>query len=425
MQGSQGLIRVQQISMLYLVIWTISPFMEIDMIWRLGALGAMGLWLFCAMSRGLHLERIHILGLAFAVLIVLVNILENQGFGNILRPIQYYMLVLLFIAGHFYRDKWNELFFMVPIILLFLIVYNFKSAFTVMEDPTIARKLVRNDITVYSYLRQGVGGYSLIYPQVVSFPVLVMWIFKSSKQKKLSFVIGLVWLTSYIMFVMFANYSIAITGSLISLLILLFYKGHSVGMAFVVSAGLFISFMLMILYLDSFRNMLLGFFDGTAVAKKINDLVASSESGAAEGSIGDRVTSYQTTINTILTYPVTGGLWWGFGGGHSALGEVFARYGIFGGYIFCKMFYSVPSYYRKNYQYKWIQRVSNANLVVLLFVTLLDAITYAFLGMILIVTPVLYECIIQWDGLKANNEESSETEDENASGVPSALSKTT
>ena len=33
--------------------------------------------------------------------------------------------------------------------------------------------------------------------------------------------------------------------------------------------------------------MLLEFFDGTAVAKKINDPVATSESGAAEGSIND------------------------------------------------------------------------------------------------------------------------------------------
>lgn len=111
MQESKALIRVQQVSMLYLVIWTISPFMEIDMIWRIGALSAYSLWLLCAMSRGLHLERIHMLALAFAVLIVLVNIIEIQGFGNILRPIQYYMLVLLFIAGYFYRDRWKELFF--------------------------------------------------------------------------------------------------------------------------------------------------------------------------------------------------------------------------------------------------------------------------------------------------------------------------
>ena len=425
MQESKALVRVQQISVLYLVIWTISPFMEIDMIWRIGALAAFGLWFLCAMSRGLHLERIHMLALAFVALVVVVNIVENNGFSKILRPIQYYMMVLFFIVGSFYRDKWKELYFIVPIVLVFLIYYNFKSAFAVMEDPTIARLLVRNDEDIYIYLRQGIGGYSLIYPQVVAFPVLVIWIFKSNKQKKLDFVVGIVWLVSYVLFGINANYSIAITGSIISLIILLFYKGHSAGLAFAVSAGLFISLMLMILNVEGFRNMLLEFFDGTAVAKKINDLVATSESGAAEGSINDRVITYQATFNTIFRFPIIGGLWWESGGGHSALADAFAKYGLFGGYVFCKILYSVPNIYKKAFIYKRIHQMANANFVVLLYVTLLDSLTYQFLGMILIITPILYENIIEWDGLTANNEETTKIEKEEVQNVPVTLPKTT
>lgn len=425
MQENKALIRVQQISVLYLVIWTISPFMEIDLIWRIGAFAAFGLWFLCAMSRGLQFERIHLLALGFFALVVIVNIIENNGFSKILRPIQYYVMVLFFIMGHFYRDKWKELYFIIPVVLIFLIYFNFRSAFAVMEDPTIARLLVRNDEEIYDYLRQGIGGYSLIYPQVVSFPVLAVWLFKAIKQKKLLFLIGIMWLVSYVFFVINANYSIAITGSIISLIILLFYKGHSVGLAFAVSAGLFIALMLMILYWDSFRNMLLEFFDGTAVAKKINDLVATSESGAAEGSINDRITAYQGTFSTIFRFPFIGGLWWESGGGHSALGEAFAKYGVFGGYIFCKIIYSVPSRYKKEYIYKRIQQMANANLVVLLYVTLLDSLTYQFLGMILIITPILYENIIEWDGLTANNEETSKIEHEEDKNVPVTLPKTT
>ena len=415
--------RIQQISILYLVIWTISPFMEIDNIWRIGALAAFGLWLLCAMSRGLHLERIHMLALTFMVLVMVVNIIQNSGFGKIMSPISLYMMVLFFIVGHFYRDKWKELYFIVPIILLFLIYFNFKSAFKVMDDPRIARLLVRNDVEIYQYLREGIGGYSLIYPQVVTFPVLVMWIIKSYKLKKLYFLIGLVWIVSYVLFVLNANYSIAITGSLISLIILFFYKGHSAALAFVISAGLFIALMLMILYWESFRNMLLEYFDGTAVAKKINDLVATSESGAAEGSIEDRVIAYQGTIDTIFKYPLIGGLWWDSGNSHSALGVFLAQYGLFGLYVFCKILYSVPVYYKKSFSYRAIQHMANANLVVLLFVTLLDSTPYAFMGMILIVTPILYENIIKWDGLTANNESALKIEKEEIKNVPVTLSK--
>ena len=121
MQESKALVRVQQISVLYLVIWTISPFMEIDMIWRIGAFAAFGLWFLCAMSRGLHLERIHMLAFAFVALVIVVNIIQNNGFNKILAPISLYMMVLLFVVGHFYMTRWKELFFIIPIVLIFLI----------------------------------------------------------------------------------------------------------------------------------------------------------------------------------------------------------------------------------------------------------------------------------------------------------------
>ena len=69
--------------------------------------------------------------------------------------------------------------------------------------------------------------------------------------------------------------------------------------------------------------------------------------------------------------------------------------------------------------------MANANLVVLLYVTLLDSVSYSFLGMILIVTPILYENIIEWDGLTANNEETIKIEKEEVQNVPVNVPKTT
>ena len=69
--------------------------------------------------------------------------------------------------------------------------------------------------------------------------------------------------------------------------------------------------------------------------------------------------------------------------------------------------------------------MANANLVVLLFVTMLDSTPYAFMGMILIITPILYENIIEWDGLTANNESTLKIEKEEVKDVPVTLPKTT
>ena len=131
------LVITQKISVLYLVIWTITPFMEIDLIWRLGALGAALLWLICAMNRGLVLERIHVLAFVFLGLVIICNVLQYNGFNKILTPIRSYMLVLFFIMFYFYKERWKELYFIIPIVLLFLIYFNFRSAFTVMNAVSI------------------------------------------------------------------------------------------------------------------------------------------------------------------------------------------------------------------------------------------------------------------------------------------------
>ena len=61
----------------------------------------------------------------------------------------------------------------------------------------------------------------------------------------------------------------------------------------------------------------------------------------------------------------------------------------------------------------------------LLYVTLLDSVTYSFIGMILIITPILYENIIEWDDLTANNENTLKIEKEEVENVSVTLPKTT
>ena len=77
------------------------------------------------------------------------------------------------------------------------------------------------------------------------------------------------------------------------------------------------------------------------------------------------------------------------------------------------------------YGFKSMQKMANATLVILLFVTLLDSVSYSFLGMVLIITPILYENIIEWDGLTANDENTLKIEKEEVKNVSVTLPKTT
>ena len=186
---------------------------------------------------------------------------------------------------------------------------------------------------------------------------------------------------------------------------LFFYKGKSGIKAFIVAGVLFAAIMLSIVYIDAFREWLLEIFDGTAVAKKINDLVATSETGAVEGSIQDRVKAYANSFRVVAQYPIIGSLWRASGGGgHSGFFDTVAKYGIWGGWFFIKAVYSVPNYYKKKIQNPLVTRMCNASLVCLLIVTILDSVTYSFYCSILFILPILFEDIIRWDGIE--NEDS-------------------
>lgn len=393
---------VQTMAVLYLIVWMTSPPLEIDLIYRLAALACAAVWFVIMFIRDnpVTLEKTHIAALFFMLAVIFIVYIDTGSFSQIIKQISVFMLVICYIMSCFYRNRWEELCGIIPFLLILLCVWNFRTYSVLLEDPTVARLLVRDDATTYEYLRQGVGGYSLIYPQVCICPAIIAWVMKSLNSNRIYSVIGFVWLVSYILLISKAGYSLAIFASVAGAALLLFYKGKSGIKAFFVAFLIFGASMLAILYLEDFRNFLLDIFDGSAVAKKINDLVATSESGAAEGSIQVRVDSYLYSLEVAARYPIIGALWREGTGSHSAVFDNLARYGLWGAAIFCIIVYSVPVYYKNKYDNVYIRSVANATLVTLMIISMLDTFTYSFSCMVLIVLPLLFEDIIKWTGVE-------------------------
>jgi len=396
---------IQSIAVAYLVIWSISPPLEIDLIYRIIAVGALVVWagVWLIRENPVVLDKNQLVSIFFLFTVIGVTFIGNGDFRGILKQIAFFMLVVCFILNSFYKEHWEELRWLVPVVLVLFIIWNYKTVQALIADPTIARQIVRDDESIYEYLRQGVGGYGLVYPQVCVSSAILLWTIKAFKSNKIYFVIGAVWVISFIQLVSKAGYSIAIFTSVIGVILLFFYNGKSGLKAFLVAGVLFAVIMFSILYFDEFRNWLLEIFDGTAVAKKINDLVATSESGAAEGSIEDRMIRYTASLEIIVKYPIIGALWRDGGGGHSGLLDTFAKYGLWGGWFFIKSVYSVPAYYKKKYDFPQIKRLGNAVLVCLMIVSILDSVTYSMYCTVLLVLPLLFEDIIRWDGIKNEN----------------------
>lgn len=396
---------IQAIAVAYIVAWSISTPMEIDLIYRFIALGLAAIWAVIAFMRNIQFDTIHIWALLFTVSVVIITYFTFHNISSIIKQISWYMMFVELIIFSFYNKKnlWHEISWVIPVVFILLTFFNFKTASVLIEDPTIARLIVRADEETYAYMRQGVGGYALVYTQVLFFPAALIWIINSWKVNKIKFVFGLAWLISYFFLIANAGYSIAIFSTVSAVLILFFYKGKSVVGVVIVTMLFFIGVMAAILYLTPFREWLLVTFDGTAVAKKINDLVASSESGEAEGSIADRVNQYVGSFKSALfEYPVIGSLWrTSSAGTHSHILDTFAKYGLWGGILNLRVLYIAPSFYRKKYQgSKTVTAIFNAELTVMILVSLLDTLPYQLMCAFFLIVPILTEDIINWKGEK-------------------------
>ncbi len=388
---------IQKLTVVYLIIWTISPFMEIGMNWRLLALAAAGIWFVLALIRnGASIDRMELFAVVFALAVALIACIQSGGFSSVLSQIPIYMLVIFYLMYRFYEGRWEELKGLLWIIILLFIVFNLRSASAVSVNPQIARSLVRDDESTYVYLRQGIGGYSLIYPQVIIFPALLRWTEKAFRRNLFLFVIGAVWLFSFLWFVMIAGYSIAVFSCIIGVFMLHIYKGKNIGGVMLVTLLILIAGMFLVAESPVVQRWLLQIFNGTGVEKKIHDMIYSAETGTAQGTIYDRIVAYRGSLRTILKYPFIGGLWWASGGGHSAVLDILAKYGVLGVYVYAKMLYAVPRDYRLNAQTLRGIRTVNAALSVILFVSILDSFTYAFMGMLLIGLPLILEDILKW-----------------------------
>lgn len=423
-QYDDGAALIQKCCVLYLLVWAISPPLSIGLIWRILGLGAVVAWFAFEFLRGTQFTMDDVKAVLFILGVILVCYVETGTFqfDKVIKLIALYMLSLCFMIQSHYYGRFSELTRLIPLILLMLIFFNYKTFSTLLSDPTIARKIVRNDDEMIPYLQQGVGGYSLIYLQVCILPAIVMYMIKAFRVNKILFAIAALWLVSMVLVLANAGYSLAIFTSAAAVVIMLFYKGRSAIPAIVTMLIIFVIAMFALIYLEGLRNYLLTVFDGTAVAKKINDLVATNENGEAQGSIYDRVKAYSATFQAIFHYPLIGSLWNDSGiGGHSAMMDNFARYGVIGGLFYFTSILSAPIRFKKIYEKSnVVSHVCNAEFCSLIFIGMLDSMTFEFMPIVLILLPILIQCVYDWEEVDKKNENSVDSESHSHSDVGTA-----
>ena len=386
---------IQMISVLYLMAWSVSPPLQIDLIFRLLALGLAFVWFFIELVRRFAFTPLQIWCAVFMAAVALITYLQN-GASQVIAEISVYMMVLSYFISIYSEDSWQNYKLVTPVILGLLIFFNFRTASALSADASIARQLVRDTEELYDYLRRGIGGYGLVYPQVCIAPVVYAWTLKSFEHNKFFFALGLTWAVSFWAMIKDAGYSIAIIVAALSMTILILYRRKSVLPAFLISFALLAGTILMLVYVDGFRNFVMQIFDGTKVVRKIEDLMSTAEGETAD-SFANRITRYWWSLQTCFQYPLIGGRLFGARiGGHSEILDTFAKYGVWGGVPLLTIIFHVPYYFKKYYPSATVIATANAHITAIALVALLDPFAYQFFFPLLILCPIMYRDIYQW-----------------------------
>lgn len=385
---------IEFFAFLYIIVWTVSPPLQLGMIYRVAALG-------CAVFLFIHNRfartTAHDAAILFCGLAAVSAILQSGKLSSALTPIAIYMLFIGYILNYWYEYEWEEFADIVPITLLVLAVWNFRTFQALLENPMIARMVVRNDEVANYFLRNGVGGYALLYSQVIVFPAIVQWILSARRYNRTYFACGVVWAVTFVAFLFNAGYTIAIVDCIISLVVLFSYRQKEILPAILISGVILLLSVYLIAYVAPVRNFLLSVFEGTKVANKIMDVSMSVTTDETADSIVSRAIRYGASLRTIFVdYPVIGGLWRGGAGGHSAILDAFAQYGLFGGVIMFQMIYCVTNMWKQYNISEKMMRVVNATIISVSFVAWLDSMPYNFVMMMTVVLPIILCTIADW-----------------------------
>lgn len=390
---------LQMVSVLYLMIWSVAPPLQMDMIFRLLALGLAFVWFLIEFFRRFEFTRMQIWCALYMAAIAILAFFSG-GFSGVIGQIAVYMMVLAFFINVYSADSWQDYRIVVPVTLILLIFFNVKTATELAKDASIARQLVRDTEELYEYMRRGIGGYGLVYPQVCIAPVVFAWTLRSFEQHKFCFLLGAVWTGTFFWLLNGAGYSIAIIATVAPLFILFFYRKYSIWPALVITIFLILLGIWLLVYSEGFRNVALRIFEGTKVVRKIEDLLSTAEGETAD-SFATRMERYWWSLRTCLQFPLIGGsMFGGQIGGHSELLDTFARYGVWGGIPTAYMIFYTPHSFKISVEYSAVISTANAHITAIALVSFFDPFVYQVYFPLLILCPILYTDIIKWSGEK-------------------------
>lgn len=349
---------LQNICIVLICIWAISPPLTISELARLVAGLAAAAWVGLELVRRDGIFQRPTLPVAMVGLYVFYTVMivvADEGVSGITRNLQLYIM-LMFVL--FYESRRNDLASLRMVfwtVLLVLPVWIFTTNKIVLtENANAARLVVRSSEIATQLASEGVGGYALVYGSLLALPALISLVLRPRDIAVTGlpailrtiplagFMILFVNVVLIVTLVLTAGYSIAVI-ALFSVVLssTLLHNYSTVRIVLAVFLMAF-AFLFSREIIETVLRGLLPLAQGTNFETKIRDILLSLQIESAVGSVSDRVERYQRSIWLFVDNPLFGTMTFDPVGKHSKILDDLAQFGIFVSGLFVYLIAFLP-----------------------------------------------------------------------------------
>lgn len=346
---------LQNLALMVVCAWIISPPLLINDEARLAALAAMLLWGGLELFRRNNIFLRPTLPVLGAVALILHEFLIWYAFReqSIFASTQFFIFLLFVLVYESRRESIRSLESVFWFVLLLSPIWLFTTwqAFETFGAHA-ARHVVRSSEIAFELMEQGVGGYSLIYSVIVLVPITLAMVlrprsfdFSRAPLRLRDFPLLLRGMLAAVLFLVLlvivkGGYALAVLIAFLVLFLIVlsvYVRRGAIWLSFIAGVAVMLA---LEWFLDDMIQILLPLSDGMDYQRKLLDIQEWRAVGESMGSVSDRMERYLRSLGLFFDNPFIGALAHGPTGNHSAFLDNLAKRGfLFGGIYIALVFY--------------------------------------------------------------------------------------
>ena len=346
---SRGKVNVGDLTALWIICWTFIPFMQIGNVYRLISLGCAGIWLLLHFKAVVsqHSNFVVIELLSIVARLILVYILTGSVSTAFTNTIQYAIIVIVAMISFYYCDyRFDFLKRIFPVLLILIAFFTITTMKGIAENPYAAR--IANSEWLEDRFKgnEMVGLFGFVYMCVFIEPLLLYVLLNKIKFGCLTDLLIKVTFICCFAMILISGYMIAIFLLLTGCAIVWTHYHNNPVKSFLVIIFLLLFVLFYSTILDKlFSYLMEATIDNPVYYNKFRDFRMFLLGGSSSGeTVFGRFKNYAASFRTVVEYPVIGSYFFGVsgGGGHSALLDVFGKFGWIVGSMFVYTYFTVP-----------------------------------------------------------------------------------